>query len=89
MSDYQVTCVRRDGADTDRRIDRLGGPGWNDTIDNVIAFIQSGTHRFWTSVNGASVWVVLRQHPVSRRYYLATESDAYPPNNLLSLPECQ
>ena len=89
MSDYQVTCIRRDGADTDRRIDRLGGPSWNDTIDNVIAFIQSGAHRFWTSVNGVSVWVVVRQHPTSRRYYLATESDGYPPNNLLSLPECR
>lgn len=89
MADYQVTCIRRDGADIDRRIDRLGGPGWNDTIDNVIAFIQCGAHRFWTSVNGVSVWVVVRQHHTSRRYYLATENDGYPPNNLLSLPECR
>lgn len=88
MSDYQVTCIRRDGSDIDRRIDRLGGPGWNDTIDNVIRFIQSGAHRFWTSVNGVSVWVRVRQHPTSGRLYLATENDGYPPNNLLSLPEC-
>jgi Protein of unknown function (DUF3892) len=88
MADYQVTCIRRDGSDADRRIDRLGGQGWNDTIDIVIGFIQSGAHRFWTSVNGVSAWVVVRGHPTSGRLYLATESDGYPPNNLLSLPEC-
>ena len=94
MPDYQVTCIRRDGADADRRIDRLGGlqpdgtSRWNDTIDNVISHIRSGAHRFWTTAGGKPVWVVVRQHPTSYRYYLATENDGYPPNNLLSLPEC-
>jgi hypothetical protein len=88
MSDYQVACIRRDGSDVDRRIDRLGGPGWNDTIDNVISWITSGSHRFWTSENGVSVWVRVRTHPTSGRLYLATENDGYPPNNLLSLREC-
>ena len=94
MADYQVTCIRRDGPDRDYRIDRLGGPTpdgsgtWNDTIDNVIAFIQSGSHRFWTSAGGKSVGIVVRQHPTSGRLYLATENDGFPPNNLLSLPNC-
>lgn len=88
MGDYQVTCIRRDGADLDRRIDRLGGPGWNDTIDRVINWIESGAHRFWTSVNGQSVWVVVAVHPQSRRKFLRTQADNYPHNNLLSLPEC-
>ena len=47
MTDYQVTCITPDGADADRRIDRLGGPNWNDAIDNVIGFIESGAHRFY------------------------------------------
>ena len=88
MADYQVKCIRRDRNDTDRRIDRLGGDGWNDTIDRVIQFILDGTHRFWTTAGGKSVWVVVRKHPTSGRLYLATENDGYPPNNLLSLPEC-
>ncbi len=94
MADYQVTCIRRDGKDADRRIDRLGGPkpdgtgAWNDTIDRVIAFIEAKTHNFWTTAGGKSVWVVVRVHPTSRRKYLATEPDNYPQNNLLSLPEC-
>ena len=88
MADYQVTSIRRDGRDLDRRIDRLGGPAFNDTIDNVIRFIRSGDHKFWTTAGGKSVWVVVRQHPTSGRHYLATENDGFPPNNLLSLPEC-
>jgi len=88
MADYQVTCIRRDGRDADRRIDRLGGSGWNDTIDNVIRFIQSGAHSFWTMAGGRRAQVAVKRHPVSGRLYLATEPDKYPNNNLLSLPEC-
>lgn len=88
MTDYRVTCIKPDGADVDRRIDRLGGPDWNDSIDNVIRFIKSGAHRFWTSVGGKSVWIIVTTHPTSGRDYLTTEGDGFPPNNLLSLPRC-
>lgn len=88
MADYQITCIRRDSKDVDRRIDAVGFGGQLYTIDQVIGWIQSGAHRFWTVAQGQSVWVVVRQHPTSHRIYLATENDGYPPNNLLSLPEC-
>ncbi|MBO9623870.1 MAG: DUF3892 domain-containing protein [Sphingomonas sp.] len=86
MADYEVTCIQRDPTDLDRRIERLGGPGWNDTIDNVIFSIETDAHRFWTSTGGRRVWLVVRRHPTSGRLYLATENDGYPPNKLLSLP---
>lgn len=95
MADVRITCIKRDGADADRRIDRLGGPQpsgdgtWNSSIDEVIDWILNGTHRFWTSVGGKSVWVEVRVHPTSKRHYLTTEGDGFPPNNLLSLPECK
>lgn len=88
MADFQITCIRRDSADPDRRIDALGFSNQLHSIDQVIEWIQSGAHRFWTVANGRSVWVVVRRHPTSGRLYLATENDGYPPNNLLSLPEC-
>lgn len=88
MADYQVTCIRRDGRDLDRRIDRIGGFGWSLTIDDAIQTILNGEHRFWTSVNNQSVWIVVRKRQTNGRLYLATENDGYPPNNLLSLPEC-
>lgn len=88
MADYQITCIRRDSGDLDRRIDAVGFGGQVYLIDQVINWIQSGTHRFWTVAHGQSVWVVVRKHPTSGRLYLATENDDYPPNNLLSLTEC-
>jgi hypothetical protein len=94
MADVRVTCITRDGADADRRIDRLGGPQpsgdgrWNASIDEVIDYIRKGTHHFWITAGGKTVWLVVRVHPTSGRYYLTTEADAFPPNNLLSLPDC-
>lgn len=94
MTEYRVTCITRDGPDADWRIDRLGGPKpeggghWNDTIDRVISFIEAGTHQFWTMEGGKAVWIRVRVHPTSGRKYLATQNDSFPPNNLLSLPEC-
>lgn len=93
MASYQVTCIRPDGADADRRIDRLGGIGpdgagqWNDSIDNVIAAIGNG-HSFWVEVARQRVSVVRKVHPTSGRWYLTTQPDGFPPNNLLSLPRC-
>lgn len=95
MADYKVECIRRDGSDADRRIDRLGGPKpdgtgyWNDTIDMVIHFIETKQHRFWTEAGGISAWIEVKVHPTSFRQYLATEPDDYPHNNLLHLPECR
>jgi hypothetical protein len=88
MTDYRITCIRRDGNDADRRIDAVGIGGDIFLIDQIINWIQSEEHRFWVSVDGVSVWVEVRQHQTSLRYYLATENDGFPPNNLLSLPEC-
>lgn len=87
MATYQVTCTKKDGADADRRIDALAGPGWRGTIDEVIGWIDQG-HKFWTTADGKSVWVIVQTHPTSRRRYLTTEGDGFPPNNLLKLPDC-
>lgn len=87
MADLQITCITPDASDADRRIDAVGGPGFYHTIDVAISNIKSGTHRYWTHVQGKSVWVVVARH-ASGREYLKTENDGFPPNNLLSLPTC-
>lgn len=87
MADYQVTCIRRDGADADRRIDRLGGSWGSGSVDEVILWIRQG-HTFWTMVQGKRANIVIDRRPYSGREYLRTESDSFPPNNLLNLPEC-
>lgn len=88
MADYEITCISRDGPDPDRRIDAVGFAGNIYPIDQVIGFIQRREHRFWVRSTPDSVWVGVRQHPTSGRYYLATEPDGKPLNNLASLPEC-
>ena len=87
MADYRITHSRKDGADRDRRLDgfRIGNEYFD--IDQIIAWIRNRTHRFWVSVLGKSVWVEARQH-THGTWYLTTEGDGFPPNNLLSLPDC-
>jgi hypothetical protein len=90
MGQYQVTCITRDRGDPDYRIDEVGiASGDIYPIDTVIRWIQSNEHQFWVVANGQSVWIGVRQHPTSGRYYLATEPDGYPLNNLGSLRECR
>ena len=89
MSDYFVIRHRPDGTDRDRRIDALEiDRGGIHPIDDFIAWIESGLHRFFVNVRGRQVKIVVRQHGLMGRKYLTTEADSFPPNNLLSLPVC-
>jgi len=88
MGTYYITHTRKDGADADRRIDAVMVAGSVYAIDTVIAWINSGTHQLLVSIWGRTVRVVTQVHPTSRRWYLTTEGDGYPPNNLLALPDC-
>ncbi len=88
----QVSCInKRQHQNPHERIQNIGGINadgsrWKMSEDVAIRDIDAGTYRFYTSVAGKSVWVVISVH--NGRRYLKTESDSYAPNNLLSLPEC-
>lgn len=86
-----VTCHKPDNADADRRIQGLGGPsggGWYRDIDTIIAWIETGTYRFYTSTrDGKIAWIVVAKRSNGRKY-LKTEADGLEPNNLLALPHC-
>lgn len=88
MADYYITHTRKDGADADRRIDAVQINGSVFDIDTVINWINGRAHRFFVTVWGRTVQVITRVHPTSGRWYLTTEADGYPPNNLLALPDC-
>lgn len=90
MTDYQATCHTPDNLDPDRRLQGLGGSGWNHGIDDIIRRIQNRTDRFWTTTpQGQSVWVEVHKHPRSGRLYIKTSADGVEPNNLLALPVCR
>ncbi len=93
MADYQVTCITPDGADRDRRIDRLGGiritegGTWNDTIDNVLVAIQAG-HRFFVEVMRQRVRLYVKRS-VAGRLFVTTEPDGIRQNNLSHIARCR
>ncbi|WP_366510230.1 DUF3892 domain-containing protein [uncultured Sphingomonas sp.] len=90
MTTYRADCHSPDNLDLDRRIQGLGGTSpsaWWFGIDTIIAMI-SQEHVFYTMVRGQVALIVVKQHPVSRRKYLATAADGLLENNLLNLPRC-
>ena len=88
MGTFRITHTRKDGADADRRIDAVMVEGRVYPIDDIINWIRRREHSFYVQVWGRTVNVLAQIHPTSRRWFLTTEGDGFPPNNLLSLPPC-
>lgn len=89
----QIMCINKsDRMNPHERITHVGGVNgdgkrWKLTQPDAILGVESGRWRFYTSVAGKSVWVIVAI-AASGHKYLKTENDGAHPNNLLSLPEC-
>ena len=88
----QITCISKDERRRpDERITDVGGyrttGRWQITQQEAIDHIESHEFRFWVSLGGKSIWVIVAESPSGTKY-LKTEADASEPHDLLSLPEC-
>jgi len=90
---HQVFCINKtDRMNAHERIRYIGGINSNQTrwkLTQVAAIegIENGKWKFYVSVGGATVWVMVATSPYGHKY-LKTQNDGEQPNNLLSLPEC-
>jgi hypothetical protein len=82
----QITCIVPDSSDPDRRIDAVGGAGWQKSEDDVIEEIDGGRESYFVEVGGEKVDVVVAERGDTK--YLRTDPDKTTANNLLSLPPC-
>jgi hypothetical protein len=94
MADYRIDCINKpDRNSSHEHITHVGGPKpdgngrWRDTVPNVVNFIETKTHRFYTRENGVTAWVYVRTS-TSGHKYLQTQADGVWTNNLLALKEC-
>lgn len=89
MAEYQVTCIRRDGRDSDRSIDGMGGAFGYATLDQILASMRQG-HRFfvWAPSPSGRAYLEIRPATALSRAHVRTIPDGRYDNNLHSLPEC-
>jgi hypothetical protein len=92
--DYRIDCVNKPHRNSPHEhITRVGGPNpngvdrWADTALNVVRFIESNQHRFYTREGNASAWVGVRTSAAGNKF-LQTYADGIWKDNLLALDEC-
>jgi hypothetical protein len=92
--DYHVTCVNKPHRSSPHEhITNLGGPKpdgsgrWQDTAVNLIRFIETKQHRFYTREGNASALVGVRVSAAGNKF-LQTYADGIWKDNLLALDEC-
>jgi hypothetical protein len=56
----QIRCIKKtDRFNPHERITHVGGDGWTRTQQEVIKLIETGQNRFFVSVGGSLVWVIV------------------------------
>ena len=91
MSKYRVTAIRRDRTDPHCLIEAVEFAGRVHSMSEAVSWLEaSPDNQLWVvDDRGQAVWVSARQHSRSGRYFLTTERDGNPLNQLASLPECR
>lgn len=87
MADYEIAAVRQQaGNPRTHHIDVVQVGTSLYLVDQIIDWIDSGTHRFWVRAGDKEVDIIVKQHEGTGRSYLTTEGGGFPPVILLALP---
>ena len=87
MADIHITCINKQPRQNPYEgITHLGRNGEKWTRQQVIDWIESSTHTFYTLVSGNRGNIGVVEGPNGK--YLRTYADGQWNDNLLSLPEC-
>lgn len=87
MADYEIIAVREGTGNG--RTHHIAAVKVGESLflaDQIVDWINAGTHRFWVWFQNEQIDVIAREQGSSRRYYLTIKSGAFPPIALLSLP---
>lgn len=91
-TEVEIQCINKsDRYNPHERITHVGGgtgsQRWRITQEEAIGHIEADRYRFYVSVAGDTVRVIVAKSQYGNKY-LKTENDGDQPNNLLSLAEC-
>jgi len=87
MADYEIVAVR-EGAGNGRT-HHIAAVKVGDSLflaDQIVDWINAGTHRFWVWFQNEEVDIVARETGSSGRYYLTIAGGSFPPVGMLALP---
>lgn len=87
MADYEIVAIGQTPIDVrNHHIHAVQVGRTLFLVDQIIDWINDGTHRFWVRVGDEEVDVIVQQREASGRPYLTTDGGGFPPAILLSLP---
>ncbi|MBB6427726.1 hypothetical protein [Sphingopyxis sp. JAI128] len=87
MTDYEIVAVR-EGAGNGRT-HHIAAVKVGESLflaDQIVHWINAGTHRFWLCFQNEEVDVVAKEQGTSRRFYLTIAGGTFPPVAMLTLP---
>jgi hypothetical protein len=91
--DYRIDCIHKPNRNSaHEHITAAGGLApaggrWQDTVPNIIQFIENKEHRFYTKEGNATAWVGVRTSAAGNKF-IQTYADGIWKDNLLALNEC-
>lgn len=87
MADYEIIAIR-EGTGNGRTHHIVAVKVGKSLFltDQIIDWINAGTHRFWVWFQNEEVDVIAKEQGASGSYYLTIRSGGFPPVALLSLP---